>query len=120
MKLGWDTLIPAACIFAVILSGLPAAAQDAPQWHTGVLKSADMSGHGPITGKRIDIWWVYCISTGEKDYSVVSRMSPPRAGLTVGSPVRFFIDGGQMTISNPRGEHREFRIMRQGKGNMCR
>jgi hypothetical protein len=91
-----------------------------PQWQKGQLISADLSGHGPTSGKRSDIWWVYCISTGARDYSVVSRVSPEKAGLKVGSSVRFSIEGGRMVISNPKGEHREFRIVRQGKGNICR
>ena len=119
MKLGLGAILR-ACVCALLLSYPLVAAEDAPRWQTGHLKSADLGGHGPITGKRSDIWWVYCISTDKSDYSVVSRASPAKAGLTVGDSVRFSVENGLMTISNSKGEQREFRIMRQGKGNICR
>jgi hypothetical protein len=127
MKLRVDVVLFTAGVFALFLSDPLSAAENKSQWQTGHLISTDLSGHGPKTegkrtgsSKRTDVWWVYCISTGQRNYSVVSRESPTKAGLKVGGAVRFSVQSNRMIIPNPKGEHRAFRIVRQGTGNLCR
>ncbi len=116
----------AFCISALFPSDPFTLGKEKIQWQTGRLVSADLSGHG---GKpesagaqrrgRGDIWWVYCVSSGDKAYSVVSRMSPDKAGLTVNRTVRFSVDRDRIQILNPKGERHTMRIVRQGDESIC-
>jgi len=91
----------------------------------GRLVAADLSGHGlnpgsQQPGKRSDVWWVYCISADGKVFSVVSRESPPKAGLTVNGPVTFLLERDRIQILNPNGKRLVMRVLRRRSENICR
>ncbi len=124
VKTRFGALFLAAVFLASALSAPLSYALDKTQWRTGRLLAADLRGHGPASGnkpptKRSDIWWVYCISEGEKAYSAVSRVSPAKAGLTVNSPIKFSVDRYRIQILNSKGERFVMRIVRQGDESIC-
>lgn len=119
--------ISAVCIVALVSSNQLSHSREKVQWQTGKIVSANLSGHGEnpeSSGKRKggrgDIWWAYCVSSGGKAYSAVSRMSPDKSGLTVDRTVRFSVDRDRIRILNPRGERHTMRIVRQGNESICR
>ncbi len=91
--------------------------------------SATTSGHGPagtVVQKksrrmmdRTDIWWTYCISADGLFYSVISRESPEKTGMSRDRVIKFSERKNQIDIVNPRGKSVALRILRKDKSGKC-
>jgi hypothetical protein len=92
---------------------------------SGRVISSTLSGHGPENeGKsknvlRTDIWWSYCISTGNASYSVLSRESPSKTGLAPNSLIKFSEKKKLIYITRPDGKRISLRILRKDKTGKC-
>jgi len=97
----------------------------APAERSGRVLAATLSGHGPNPeskskrSNRLDIWWNYCISSGDTFYSVLSRETPEKTGLKPGKNIRFTEDRKQMYIRSSRGKQFALRILRKGSDRKC-
>jgi hypothetical protein len=97
----------------------------ANSWNAGRVVSSSVSGQGPTTGEknktqtRWDIWWNYCISSEGMVYSVASRVTPAKSGLTNDNSVKFTVNRSRMYILRPSGKRTELRILRKDKGVAC-
>ena len=94
-------------------------------WKSGRVIEAGINGHGrtgnaKIQGTRYkDMWWNYCISSGDEAYSVLSRENPSHAGLKENSEVRFLERKDQIFVLNPAGKRIGLKILRKDKGQRC-
>ncbi len=94
-------------------------------WKSGRVIASSLNGHGrtgnPKTmGTRYkDIWWNYCISSGDQAYSVVSREDPVSAGLKENNAVRFLEKRNQIFVINPAGKRIELKILRKDLAPKC-
>ncbi len=119
-------VISAACVFALVATDQRTVCKEKPKWQVGQLVAAQLSGYGsnPKSSDRRasgrgDLWWEYCVSSGGKAVSAVSRVSPTKSELSVGHAVRFTIDRNRIQILNLKGEHFTMRIIRQGDESIC-
>ncbi len=98
----------------------------ATHWQTARVCSTELNGHGPnpsSTAKgsqRRDIWWTYCISSGEWTYTAVIRESPARSGMKIGNIVRMSVQKDRMQVLDNQGKRHVLRVIRQVKGAACR
>ncbi len=112
----FSRLLVLVCLFAPGIS-LPAAIN----WQLGRLVTLELNGQGAANSskaKNKDIWWTYGICTAGRTYYAVSRVHPNRMGLTVDSPVRFFVGSNQITV-DVKGERFVMRVIRQNNGTGC-
>jgi hypothetical protein len=120
------------CAIAAFLlagAGMLSAAAGTGSLRTGRVISATVSGHGPAevankkkasrTTNRTDIWWNYCVSTEGQSYSVLSRESPAKTGLTKNSLIRFSERKNRIYVVNPRGKRISLRILRKDRSGKC-
>jgi hypothetical protein len=100
----------------------------APQisWQDGQVISAALNGHGSNSNTRgvrasghQEIWWSYCISNADQSYSVVSRLSPAKAGLLIDNPIKVSEKRNQLLILNSAGKQMELRILRKSLSAKC-
>lgn len=97
----------------------------ANSWNIGQMVSSSVSGQGSNTqekdkaASRQDIWWNYCIASQGTAYSVASRLTPAKSGLSPDNPIKFRISRNQMQILRPSGKRIELRILRKDAGNTC-
>lgn len=97
----------------------------ANSWNAGRVVSSSVSGQGSTTdGKnkttsRRDIWWNYCISSEGTVYSVASRLTPAKSGMTNDNSVKFTVNRSRMYILRPSGKRIELRILRKDNGTTC-
>jgi hypothetical protein len=115
-------------VVAVFLSlgfcGVSFAETKAPQSQSGRVLTATLSGHGPSSESKTkrastnDIWWNYCIDSGDNLYAVVSRESPEKTGLKPDKTVRFTEDIKQIYIT-VKGKSLALRILRKSKDKEC-
>jgi hypothetical protein len=114
-------LVLCAVLLLSVAGLLPAKAPKQP-WQSGQVTAAGLSGHGSSKGKGAsgqDIWWNYCISAEELSYSVVSRESPQKTGMTLNGPVKFQENKNRISIQNPKGKPVEMRLLRKDKSRKC-
>jgi hypothetical protein len=91
------------------------------KWIVGRLVSAEIAGHGPEANSKTkatsigsDIWWAYCISAGDITYLAVTRESPSRIGIELGTPVSFAIDKKSIFIRDSSKFLHTLKILRSG------
>ena len=115
-----------SCVVVFALWASFSFSQEKPRLQSGRLVAAELIGHGksPEWGanrksNRGDIWWSYCVSSGDKAYSAVSRVTPSKSGLTVNRTVQFSVDLHRIHIINAKGERFTMRIIRQGDESIC-
>jgi hypothetical protein len=128
-----DMKFPTIAVFAVVLSlGLWGGSYadtktpqgQAKQDQSGRVLKATLSGHGPNSDSKSkrastpDIWWSYCISSGDSLYTVLSRESPEKTGLKPEKTVRFTEDKQQIYIK-VKGKPLALRILRKSKDKQC-
>jgi hypothetical protein len=109
-------------VLPLSVTGLLPAKVPIRPWQSGQVTAAGLSGHGSSNGKGAsgqDIWWNYCISAEELSYSVVSRESPQKTGMTLNSPVKFQENKNRISIQNPKGKPVEMRLLRKDKSRKC-
>jgi len=113
----------ALIVIVLLLSATSGAA--AREWEAGRIATASVSGHGATDkakskrfGKQ-DIWWVYCVSGGDRTYSVVSRENPAKTGLAVNTPVKFSKSRNRLYILNSKGRRLILRISGEGETKSC-
>jgi hypothetical protein len=94
-------------------------------WIPGQVISTGLHGHGKSGNENYrsirskDIWWSYCISSGEMTYSALSRENPVRAGLKENSLIKLMERQNQIYVLNSAGQRIALKIIRKGKGKKC-
>lgn len=114
-------------IFVFVLLGgdLLAVANAKTKWLSGQVVATSLNGHGSETDswsntvRRKDIWWNYSISANGQCYSLSSRESPTKIGLTQNSEVKFYTIRNQFYVLDPNGERVALRIIRSAKTKTC-
>jgi hypothetical protein len=125
MKIKYLKVISSTLLLMTMSAGLIFTHAAAISWKTGRVISASISGHGPAAnsrdsfGGRKDLWWNYCVSTGDQSYSVLSRENPALSGLKVDSSVKFFEKRNQIFFKNPSGKQIGLKIFRKDQGPKC-
>jgi hypothetical protein len=112
-----------AIMFAVL--GMLFAGAGNNTWLSGYVISIGLHGHGKSGNENYrslrskDIWWSYCISSGEMTYLVLSRENPVRAGLKEKSLIKLMERQNQIYVLNSAGKSIALKIIRKGKGKKC-
>jgi len=119
----------AIAVLLFVSGGLLFAGAPNKSRRSGQVVSATASGHGPakiaVQKKsqrminKTDIWWTYCISADGLFYSVISRESPEKTGMSRDKTVKFSERKNQIDIVNPRGKNVALRILRKDKSGKC-
>jgi hypothetical protein len=116
----------AIAVFLFSVGGLFPVGTATSSWRSGRVISATVSGQGPIEDvikkkivRKTDIWWTYCISAGDLSYSVLSRESPEKSGLSNNCLIRFSEKKKQIYVVNPHGRTIMLRILRKDKSKKC-
>jgi hypothetical protein len=125
VKSGFSAII-AASAFLLVGIGMLFAKAPSRSWRQGHVISSILSGQG---NKRIqkgntyvdrtDVWWTYCISSEGVIYSVISRQSPEKTGLTNEAAIQFLEIKNQIRVTSPHGKNINLRILRKGNSGKC-
>jgi hypothetical protein len=117
--------LPAAFAILFAAVGMLFAGAAVNTWISGRVISTGLHGHGKSgsenyrTIRSKDIWWSYCISSGEITYSVLSRENPVLAGLKENSQIKLMEKQNQVYVLNSAGKPIALKIIRKGKGKTC-
>jgi hypothetical protein len=111
-------------LFFLIFGVAAARGTENQTLHSGRVVAATVSGHGPaeksstkhFTGR--DIWWNYCIASGDQFYSVVSRENPEKIGVASNPKIQFAEEKKWIYIKS-KGKSFALRIMNKGRDQRC-
>jgi len=115
----------AVVVITFAVAGMIFAGAGKTTWISGHVISTGLHGYGKSSKENSrsirskDIWWSYCISSGEITYSALSRENPIRAGLKENSFIKFMERQNQIHVLNPAGKRTALKIIRKGKGKKC-
>ena len=117
----WNISLKAVGVFMLLCAiAMPSTSAKDYKWILGRLVSAEIAGHGPQTDTKktetasigSDIWWAYRISAGNLSHLAVTRESPSRIGIELGSPVRFAISNKSILIRDSSKVLHNLKIVR--------
>jgi hypothetical protein len=112
-----------AGVFLIILLPFVAAAASTVQkkraWQTGSLIAVSASGYGKTDRRRGDLWWKYCIRSGDRTYAGALRRSPAKMGLAVGDPVKFALAGNRMYVLDKDGREQVMHLQSRDTESDC-
>lgn len=109
-------------VLCILLLSLPAAsglAEKKRPWQKGSLLAFSASGYGKTDRRRGDLWWKYCIQSGDRAYSGALRRSPSKMGLAVGDPVRFALAGNRIYVLDKNGREQVMHLQSRDTESSC-